>query len=130
MKTSRFFLKAIAAVVLMAAMFTGCESTDSGGVTHSSSTVYYGVGFYDPWYHGDYDHDHNVIVTPPPPGSPPGTVPPPNQGARPSHPIARPPVASPRPPVAAPRPVARPMPSIPSKPRATHRGGGGGGRRR
>jgi hypothetical protein len=117
------------AIILLPALaaFTGCESSDSGGSTHVTSNVYYGVGFYDPYYHGhyDYDHDHDVVVTPPSPGSPPGTRPPPNQGLHPSHPIARPPGESSRPPSASPRPAARPMPSIPSTPRAAPRGGGG-----
>lgn len=123
MKSFKFLLIPAITGLLALPTFIGCESTDSGS-THVTSNVYYGVGFYDPWYHGDLDYDYDVVVTPPP-GSPPGTIPPPGQGARPSHPIARPPVASPRPPTAAPRPVARPMPSIPSTPRAAPRGGGG-----
>ena len=103
-----------AAVILLAlGAFTGCESTDNGSA-HSSTSVYYGVGYYDPWYYGHYDSDYDVVVTPPSPGSPP------EQGLRPSHPIARPPAVSPRPPMASPRP----MPSIPSAPRAMPRGGG------
>lgn len=101
-------------------MFTGCESTDSGS-TQVTSNVYYGVGFYDPWYHGDYHDDHNVIVTPPRGSSPgqgshpiaPPPGPPPAEGLRPSHPIASPPDVA-----------ARPMPSIPSTPRVAPRGGG------
>ena len=99
-------LKVCFTLLFALVIFPGCESTDSGS-THTSTTVYYGVGFYDPWYHGDYDYDYDVIVTPPDrPGS----------GARPSHPIARPPEARPRP---------TPMPSIPSTPRVSPRGGGG-----
>ena len=109
-------------ILLGLATFTGCESTD-GGSTHTSSTVYYGVGFYDPWYHGDYHYDYDVVVTPP---ERPGT------GVRPEHPIARPPEVG-RPPAASPlpatRPATRPMPSIPSTPRPAPRGGGGGRRR-
>ncbi len=84
-------------VVLMLALGAGagCESTDGGATT--STSVYYGVGFYDPWYHGAYYYPPSVIVTPPPGGG----APPPS----PSHPIAKPP---------APRPT--PMPSIPSRP--------------
>src|SRR5262245_2597334 len=106
MKAWKSSLKFVAPFLFALAIFTGCESTDEG--THSSTTVYYGVGFYDPWYHGHYDDDYDVIVTPPPerPGS----------GPRPSHPIARPP------PGAGPRPT--PMPSIPSAPRVPARGGG------
>jgi len=100
--------------------FIGCESTDSGS-TQVTSNVYYGVGFYDPWYYGHHDYDYNVVVTPPDrPGS----------GLRPEQPIARPPGVSSRPPSASQLPAARPMPSIPSTPRAAPRGGGGGGRRR
>ena len=90
-------------VVMSLAMlaFAGCETTDGGGSV--SGSVYYGVGFYDPWYYGgDYD-DVDIIVTPPS-GRP---EPPP----RPTHPIA-------------PAPAPRPMPSIPSTPRVAPRGGG------
>jgi hypothetical protein len=104
--------------------FTACESTDSGG-TQVTSNVYYGVGFYDPWYYGDYDYDGDVVVTPPSPGSPPVDRPPSIQDPHPSHPIAQPPRESPRPPAASPRPPAQPMPSIPSTPRPTPRAGGG-----
>src|SRR5262245_26765844 len=78
--------------------FTGCETEDSGSV---SGSVYYGVGYYDPWYHGDYYDDPDLIVTPPDR---------PSDTPRPAHPIATPP---------APRPT--PMPSIPSAPRASFR---------
>ena len=106
-----------AAVFFALALFTGCESTDGGGSVHTS--VYYGVGFYDPWYYGDYDEDIDVDINRPDrPGGPNR----PDWGARPEHPIARPPAASQR-------PAARPMPSIPSTPRPAMRGGGGGGRR-
>jgi len=139
MNTRKLSFTLAATLLLAAGTFTGCETTDSGGA-QVSSNVYYGVGFYDdPWYHGDYDHDHDVIVTPPG-GSRPdqGLRPehpiarPPDQGARPSQPIARPPDVSSRPPTASQRPSgvsqgpsARPMPSIPSTPRAASRGGGG-----
>src|SRR5687767_12674851 len=110
------------ALLLAMSLFTGCESSDSGSVS-SSSTVYYGATFHDPWYYGDYDHDHDVIVTPPPGNRPDGGFAP-----RPEHPIANPPGGS-RPPSASQlpassRPSARPMPSIPSTPRVAHRGGG------
>jgi hypothetical protein len=102
MKGLRFFAKAGAALALVLFAFTGCESTDGGGSSHTS--MYYGVGFYDGWYHGHYDDDVDVIVTPP-------------RNPRPSHPIARPPsnIGS--------RPST--MPSIPSAPRVSARGGGG-----
>lgn len=113
MKTFFASIKVAAVLVLALVAFTGCESTD-GGSTHTS--VYYGVGYGDPWYHGDYDYNYDIDVTPPPrPG---------DGGLRPSHPIARPPSAG-----VSPRPT--PMPSIPSMPRPSPRmGGGGGGKRR
>src|SRR5688572_24534698 len=114
MKTPKPLARFALIALLASGAFTGCESTDSGN-THVTSNVYYGVGFYDPWYYGDYDYDGDIIVTPPSPGSPPGTSPPPSD-VRPSHPIASPPSASPRPSAASPQPVARPMPSIPSTP--------------
>jgi hypothetical protein len=104
MKTPRLFLKSAATLLLALGAFTGCETTDNAS---TQTTVYYGVGFSDPWYHGHYDEDYDVIVTPPDrPGSDP----------RPSHPIAGPPSAGARP---------TPMPSIPSAPRPMPRGGGG-----
>lgn len=120
MKTSKPSLALATALLFALGVYTGCESTDSGS-THVTSNVYYGVGFYDPWYHGDYDNDYNVVVTPPDRPDRPG--------AHPEHPIARPPDVSERPPSASQRPSARPMPSIPSTPRAAPRGGGGGRRR-
>ena len=94
----RTFLVALA---LGLAAFTGCESTDSGGGGSVSGGVYYGVGFYDPWYYGGYYDDPDIIVTPPANR--------PDWGAHPEHPIARP------------TPSPRPMPSIPSAPRASFR---------
>jgi hypothetical protein len=91
-----------AALIVGTAVFIGCESTDGGG----QSTVYYGSGFYDPWYHGDVYYDNDVVVTPPDRG---------DWGARPSHPIANPPSGG---------GGARPMP-MPSVPTAMPRGGGG-----
>jgi len=107
MKAPQVFLKLGAIPMLGLGVFTGCESTDGGT---STTTVYYGVGVYDPWYHGDYDYDYDVIVTPPDRPDRPGSDP------RPSHPIARPPAVGPRP---------TPLPSIPSAPRPMPRGGGG-----
>ena len=103
--------------LLLAALsfsLTGCDTTDSGS-THT--TVYYGVGYYDPWYyHGcydcDHDHNHKVEINPPPGGRD-------WDSARPSHPIAgdRPSFGD--------RPSVSPRPSIPSSPRPSPRGGGG-----
>ena len=93
----RFRLMAALSLALVA--FTGCESTDSSSV---SGSMYYGAGFYDPWYYGGDCDDIDVIVTPPDRPTPP---------PKPAHPIA------PVPP--APRPT--PMPSIPSMPRPSFR---------
>lgn len=89
-----------ATLLLGIGLFTGCEST--GGSASVSGGVYYGVGFYDPWYYGGY-YPPDVIVTPPPGERPPGDI-----GAHPEHPIAKPSPSAPRP---------TPMPSIPSAPR-------------
>lgn len=97
------------AAVLAILVNAGCSS-DGGGSAHVSGGMYYGVGFYDPWYYGGHYDDIDVIVTPPErPTKPPGGTAPP----RPTHPIATP----------APRPT--PMPSIPSTPRVSPRMGGG-----
>src|SRR5262245_30160046 len=121
-------LRLLVALLIAVSLFVACES-DSGS-THSTTTVYYGAAFYDPWYHGDYDHDHDVVVTPPPANRPPNRPPEGGFAPRPEHPIARPPGGdferpgrpstqpSPRPPSVS----ARPMPSIPSTPRAAPRG--------
>jgi len=112
MKRLGYILKLNAALLLALAPFTGCESTDGGGSAQVSGGMYYGVGFYDPWYYGDYNND--ITITPPPgSGRPPGDRP--GSQPRPEQPIARPPAAS----------APRPMPSIPSAPR----GMSGGGRR-
>ena len=109
-----------AAVFFALGLFTGCESTDGGG-SSSSVGVYYGVGFYDPWYYGDYDQDIDVDINRPDrPGQP-------DRPVRPEQPIARPPEASTRPSAASQRSA---MPSIPSTTRPAMRGGGGGGGRR
>ena len=98
---------ALASVLLFASgIFTGCESTDGGG-THVTSNNYYGVGFNDPWYHGDYDDDRNIIIVPPRPDNTP------ENGLHPAHPIAGAPQVS--------RPSPQPMPSIPSTPRPAQR---------
>ena len=97
-----------AAILFVLGVFTGCESTDGGGSSSVSGGVYYGVGFYDPWYYGGY-YDHDDIIV-----RPPGDRP--DWGARPEQPIARPSDSS-----------SRSTPSIPSTPRAAPRGGGGGG---
>ena len=95
----------IVVLLVSISVFTGCESTDGGGSVNGS--VYYGVGFYDPWYYGGYYDDGDIVVTPPDR---------PDRPVRPEHPIARPPASTPRP---------TPMPSIPSTPRPMPRGGGG-----
>lgn len=96
--------KLMAVLALGLGVFTGCESTD-GGSTQVSGSVYYGVGFYDPWYYGGYYDDVDIIVTPPDrPDRPPGEIAPP---PRPTHPIAPAPSPAPRP---------TPMPSIPRTP--------------
>ena len=96
-------LSLTAALLFVLGVFTGCESTDGGGSARVSGGVYYGAGFYDPWYYGYWD-DPDYIVTPPPPGDrPPSEI-----GAHPEHPIAKPPPSAPAP---------RPTPSIPSTPR-------------
>ena len=100
----------LALVTLVLLAFSGCESTDGGG--YVSGGVYYGVGFYDPWYYGGYQDDIDVIVTPPgsPSTPPPGRPTPP---PRPAHPIAPAPSPTPRP---------TPMPSIPRTPMPRARG--------
>lgn len=113
MKVRASFLKLIAFSGLTLVVSTGCETSDGGG--SASVGMYYGVGFYDPWYYGHYHDDPDVIVTPPDRPDRPDR---PNGSPRPEHPIANPPSAQPR-----------PMPSIPSTPRVSARGGGGGGRR-
>lgn len=101
MKTFATKFKLMAVLALGLGAFTGCESIDGGSSV--SGSVYYGVGFSDPWYYGGYYDDVDIIVTPPDrPTSPP----------RPTHPIA--PAPSP-----APRPM--PMPSIPAAPRPSFR---------
>lgn len=93
-----------ALVIALGLLLTGCAGSDGGG--SASGSAYYGVGFHDPWYYGDYDYDGaDIIVTPPDnrPNPPP---------AKPTQPIARPPAYAPRP---------MPMPSIPSMPRASAR---------
>jgi len=120
MRTNKLFF-ALAAGVLVAT-FSGCESPDTSGAPPTAN-VYYGVGFYDPWYYGYYDDDIDVVVPPPSNRPPSSDIP------RPSHPIATPPpAASTRPsqPTARPStpssmPAPRPMLSIPSTPRVSPR---------
>lgn len=97
MKPFATSLKLIAGLGLLLAA-TSCGTTEGGSV---SGGMYYGVGFYDPWYYGGYHDDPDIIVTPPTR---------PERPARPTHPIA-------------PTPTPRPTPSIPAMPR-------GGGRAR
>jgi hypothetical protein len=103
----RTMMKCIAAVLFALGLFTACESTE-GGSTSVSAGMYYGTGFYDPWYYGPYYYwdDPDIIVTPPPHH--------PERPLEPTHPIATPPVA-------APRPAPMPMPSIPAAPRPSFR---------
>lgn len=70
----------------------GCETT---GGSSDPNSIYYGVGFHDPWYYGGYHDDPDIVVTPP--------------AGRPTHPIARPP-AGPRPTPMPVMPPPRPMP--------------------
>jgi hypothetical protein len=84
----------LAGLALAAGLFAGCSSDGGGGDV--SGGMYYGAGFYDPWYHGGYYNDVDVIVTPP--------------GPRPERPVARP------------LPAARPMPSVPMGARPMPRG--------
>ena len=87
----------LAGALTILLFFTGCESTGDGG-GNVSGGIYYGVGFYDPWYYGGYYYDDpDIIVTPPDR---------PDDRPRPEHPIAKPPTTTPR-----------PMPSIPAAPR-------------
>lgn len=97
------FLMPFAALGLTVILQAGCESTDTGG-SEVSGSVYYGEGFYDPWYYGEA-YPPDVIVTPPP-----------ERPVEPPHvelPIAKPP--------ASPAPTPQPMPSIPSTPRPAFR---------
>lgn len=111
MKTIKFILP-LAVAIPLSGLLTGCETADHGG-GNVTQNYYYGGGYYDPWYYGDYhdDHDHDVVVTPPP------GINRPDNGLRPTHPIARPPQV---------RPTPSPRPSIPSTPRPSR---GSGGRR-
>jgi hypothetical protein len=103
MKSTGHSIKYLIPLLLAFGWSIGCESSGGGNV---SGSVYYGTGFYDPWYYGGYD---DVIVVPPPSGERP------DDGLRPTHPIAPPEVS---------RPSPRPAPSIPSRPRPAVRAGG------
>ncbi|MFO1477335.1 MAG: hypothetical protein U1F98_11850 [Verrucomicrobiota bacterium] len=94
----------MAGLLLPAGFYCGCEST--GGGAQVGVGVYYGTGWYDPWYNGSDYYPPDVIVTPPEPGRP---------DLKPEHPIVKP-----TPP---PRPAPGPMPSIPSSPRPSGRAG-------
>jgi hypothetical protein len=113
---------ALASLVLLAA----CEST-GGGSSGGSVSMYYGVGFNDPWYYGPGypyygPYPPPVVVVPPPPGNRPGDRP------RPEPPIATVPPSRPTTkPATRPQPVStRPASSSMSRPMPR----GGGGRRR
>lgn len=95
------------------AIVMGCESTE-GGSSGGNVGVYYGVGFYDPWYYGGYDdHDVDIDINPP---NRPDRPDRPDRPVRPEQPIAQPRTSS-----------QRSTPSIPSTPAPAFRGGGGGG---
>lgn len=102
MKTTKTILQLAMVAGLLSWVMTGCESSGGGGGSMSVG-VYYGAGWYDPWYYNGY-YDHGDIIVNPPPrpdAKPPG---------RPTQPIYRPS-----------GPSARPMPSIPSAPRPAMR---------
>jgi hypothetical protein len=107
MKPCAMIGKAFAAMALLLVVSTGCQSDGGGGSAHVHGSFYYGVGFYDSWYYGPGYYPPTVVV--PPPGERPDR---PGSGPRPEHPIAKP------------SPSPRPMPSIPSAPRVSPRGGG------
>lgn len=95
------------AVVVFAGLgLAGCE-----GAGTTVTTGYYGAGWNNPWYYDnccyDYDDDDIDIDGPSRPNRP-------DNGLRPSHPIARP-------------PANRPTPSIPTQYRGGGYGGGGSG---
>jgi hypothetical protein len=99
MKHLKTGFKLAAALVFALTLLTGCQSSDGGGPS-ASGGVYYGVGFYDPWYHGGYGYYRPGMIRPPPP----------NRPVVPMNPSVRPP-----------SPPPRPMPSIPSMPRPATR---------
>lgn len=84
MKTMRRVLRISAAVVTLVAMFTGCDTTDSG--SHSGPAEHYPPDYYAP----------DVVTPLPRPGTPP---------VKPEHPII-----IPAPPVVRPMPPMAPMP--------------------
>ena len=102
------FLGPVIMLVLGLGLFHGCESTD-GGSGGGNVSVYYGVGFYDPWYYGAGYYPPDVIVTPP------------DRPDRPDRPHVEQPIARPTSGAAA---TSRAAPSIPSTPRAMPRAGG------
>ncbi len=51
MKITGNYLKYLMPLLLAFGASAGCESTGGGNV---SGSVYYGTGFYDPWYYGGY----------------------------------------------------------------------------
>jgi hypothetical protein len=101
-------LKGIVLAALVMLPLTGCEST--GGGTTVATGMYYGTGFYDPYYYGGYwDDDIDIDIDVP-------------ERPRPEHPIAKPlpaPVTRPTP-MPSTRPSTRP--SIPMAPRPMPRG--------
>ena len=63
MRTLTKALKPLAAFALAFGLGTGCESTD-GGSAQVNGSVYYGVGFYDTWYDGDFYYPPDAIAPP------------------------------------------------------------------
>jgi hypothetical protein len=99
MSTSALPFNLAAVGLVLLGTLTGCESDNSGSM-HVHGGMYYGMGYYDPWYYGGGYYPPDVIVTPPPEN--------PGDSPRPEHPIVKP-----SPPTARPTP----RPSIPSRPR-------------
>jgi hypothetical protein len=109
MKTMLQRLGTALALTLGLGLFTGCESS-GGGSSNRSTSMYYGVGLYDPWHYGGYYYPPDVVVPPPRPRPPGGAFPP--SATQPIAPAHSGSSASPRvtPSIpSAPRPVARPM---------------------
>jgi hypothetical protein len=103
MKRHATTLNLLAGLIAMLLLSPGCASTE-GSDTQVSGSMYYGVGFHDPWYYGGA-YPPDVIVTPPPdrPVEPPHV----------EHYNATPPATA--------STTPRPMPSIPSMPRPAFR---------
>jgi hypothetical protein len=75
MKTFVKLASRAALAALLVAGLSSCES--SNGVSVSGSVgvgMYYGSGYYDPWYYGPGYGPPVVVVPPPPPGGRPPPV--------------------------------------------------------